>query len=188
MSCSPFELRDYFLKELPESEVRQVEAHVKSCQPCREELDRLRITEAALCTLRDEEIPQRIAFISDKVFEPSPIRRWLAGFWGSAARLGFASAVILAVAIVVRPVSQAPAPSTAVPVLRTVSDADIQARIDAAVVKAVARQDERATKLMADLEDTRRRLLIAAAEFEYSQKRSNELRAANYSLPMGDSK
>ena len=28
MSCSPFDLRDYFLKELPDSEQRQVESHV----------------------------------------------------------------------------------------------------------------------------------------------------------------
>ena len=52
MSCSPFDLRDYFLKELPDPQQRQVEAHVKTCQPCREELERLRLTEAALFSLR----------------------------------------------------------------------------------------------------------------------------------------
>ena len=44
MSCSPFDLRDYFLQELASPQQRQVEAHVKTCAPCREELDRLRIT------------------------------------------------------------------------------------------------------------------------------------------------
>src|ERR1043166_5101819 len=102
MSCSPFDLRDYFLRELPDPQQRQVEAHVKSCQTCREEIDRLNLTEAALLSLRDEEIPQRIAFVSDKIFEPSPLRRWLAGFWGSAARLGFASAAMLSAALVGR--------------------------------------------------------------------------------------
>src|ERR1019366_241677 len=53
MSCSPFDLRDYFLKELPDSERRQAEAHVRNCQPCLEELDRLRLTEAALFALRE---------------------------------------------------------------------------------------------------------------------------------------
>jgi len=72
-------LRDYFLKELPDSERRQVEAHVRNCQPCLEELDRLRLTEAALFALREEEIPRRIGFVSDQVFEPSPWRRWWAG-------------------------------------------------------------------------------------------------------------
>ena len=82
MSCSPFDLRDYFLQELTDPQQRQVEAHVKTCQACREELDRLRLTEAALFSLRDEEIPQRIAFVSDKIFEPSPWRRWLGGVLG----------------------------------------------------------------------------------------------------------
>src|SRR5439155_22953110 len=110
-SCSPFELKDYFLKELPDSQQREVEAHVKSCQVCREELDRLRLTEAALFSLRDEEIPQRIAFVSDKIFEPSPWRRWWTAFWGSGARLAFASAAMLSVALVVFALKPAPAPA-----------------------------------------------------------------------------
>src|ERR1035437_5757537 len=101
MSCSPFDLRDYFLKELPESEQRQVEAHVRNCQPRLEERDRLRLTDAALFALREEEIPQRIGFVSDPVCEPSPWRRWWAAWWGSAARLAFASAAMLSIAILV---------------------------------------------------------------------------------------
>jgi len=147
MKCSPFDVRDYFLQELPESEQRQVEVHVKSCQGCREELEQLRATEASLMCLRDEEIPQRIAFVSDKIFEPSPARRWWSSFWGSTARLGFASAAMLSTAIVVysfHPVgaaapvamtaSVAPAPAA---VVQTVSDNDIQARIDAAVATSL---------------------------------------------------
>ena len=38
----------FFLKELPDQEQRQVESHVRSCQSCYEELDRLRVMEAAL--------------------------------------------------------------------------------------------------------------------------------------------
>src|ERR1039458_8821440 len=95
MSCSPFDLQDYFLKELTDPQRRQVETHVQSCSGCREELDRLRLTEAALCSLRGEEIPQRIGFVSDPVFE----RSWWAAFWGSPARLGFAGAAMLSVAI-----------------------------------------------------------------------------------------
>jgi anti-sigma factor RsiW len=192
MSCSPFDLRDYFLKELPDPEGRQVEAHVKACQPCREELERLRLTENALFSLRDEEIPQRIAFVSDKIFEPSPARRWWNAFWGSGARLGFAAAAILAIAIVVRPagrVTYLPGPPAQAPatVVQTVSDAEIQSRVDAAVTKAVAqveaRQTEQTKQLVADLEETRKRLLLAAAEYDLSQKRSGSLRAANFSMP-----
>ena len=99
MSCSPFDLKDYFLQELPSPERVQVEAHVNHCLACREELDRLQLTASALFSLRDEEIPQRIAFVSDQIFEPSPLRRWFTAFWGSTARLGFASALMLSASI-----------------------------------------------------------------------------------------
>src|SRR5262249_40249846 len=149
--CSPFDLRDYFLNELSDTERRQVDAHVKTCMACREEVDRLRLTETALFSMRDEEIPQRIAFVSDPVFQRSPWRRWFDAFWGSAARLGFASAAMLSTAILVyafsrpapAPVINVPAPSA--PVI--ISDANVQ-------------------KLIADLNDAQAKLQTAAAEFE----------------------
>jgi anti-sigma factor RsiW len=198
MSCSPFDLRDYFLKELPDSEQRQVEAHVRKCQPCREELDRLRLTEAALFALREEEIPQRIAFVSDQVFEPSPWRRWWAALWGSTARLAFASAAMLSIAIMVaalRPAGQialVPGAPQAQVVKTAISDTEIQTRIDTAVAKAVAqvdaRQTEKTKQLMVDLESSRQRLLLAADEFNYYQRRANAIRisASNYGPPRAD--
>src|SRR3954464_13584349 len=69
MSCSPFDLKDYFLKELADPQRRQVEAHVKSCVFSREELDRLQLTVSALFSLREEEIPQRNDCGSDPIFE-----------------------------------------------------------------------------------------------------------------------
>ena len=194
MSCSPFDLRDYFLKELPDSGQRQVEAHVRNCQPCREEMDRLRLTEAALFALREEEIPQRIAFVSDQVFEPSPWRRWWAGLWGSTARLAFAAAAMLSVAILVsalRPVEQIAVRPGPPPIVKAVSDTEIQSRIDTAVAQAVAqvdaRQTEKTKQLVADLESTRQRLLWAASEFDLYQKRANTVRVlANYSPPRAD--
>src|SRR5206468_9274401 len=122
MSCSPFDLKEYFLRELPSPQRFQVEAHVKNCFPCREELERLQLTEAALFSLRDEEIPQRIAFVSDQIFEPSPLRRWFSGFWGSTARLAFASAAMLSVSLIYFAASRpAPAPGrTAVPTMAAV--------------------------------------------------------------------
>jgi hypothetical protein len=194
MSCSPFDLRDYFLKELPESEQRQVEAHVRNCQPCLEELDRLRLTEAALFALREEEIPQRIGFVSDQVFEPSPWRRWWAALWGSTARLAFASAAMLSIAILVsalRPVGQITLPPGAPQVVKAISDTEIQSRIDIAVAKAVAqvdaRQTEKTKQLVAELEGTRQRLLWAASELDLSQKRANTVRVlAYYGPPRAD--
>ena len=195
MSCSPFDLRDYFLKELPDSERRQVEAHVRNCQPCLEELDRLRLTEAALFALREEEIPRRIGFVSDQVFEPSPWRRWWAGLWGSTARLAFASAAMLSIAIMVsalRPVGQIAVRPSAPQVVNAVSDTEIQSRIDIAVAKAVAqvdaRQTEKTKQLVADLEGTRQRLLLAADEFDYYKRRVDAIRisASNYGPPRAD--
>ena len=195
MSCSPFDLRDYFLKELPDSEQRQVEAHVRNCQPCLEELDRLRLTEAALFALREEEIPRRIAFVSDKIFEPSPWRRWWAALWASTARLAFASAAMLSIAIMVsalRPVGQIAVRPSAPQVVNAISDTEIQSRIDTAVAKAVAqvdaRQTEKTKQLVADLEGTRQRLLLAADEFDYYQRRVNAIRisASNYGPPRAD--
>ena len=199
MTCSPFDLRDYFLQELPDPQQRQVEAHVKLCQPCREELDRLRVTEAALLCLRDEEIPQRIAFVSDKIFEPSPWRRWWAAFWGSAARLGFASSALLSAAIVVYALHPVGQPGMRVQlvessrptqqIVQTVSDAEIQSRIDAAVTKAVARIERRETEqtksLTADLESMRQRFVVAATVLEMYEKENkvSRMQSANWGGP-----
>ena len=194
MSCSPFDLRDYFLKELPDSERRQVEAHVRNCQPCLEELDRLRLTEAALFALREEEIPRRIGFVSDQVFEPSAWRRWWAGLWGSTARLAFASAAMLSVAILVsalRPVEQIAVRPGPPQIVKAVSETEIQSRIDTAVAQAVAqvdaRQTEKTKQLVADLESTRQRLLWAASEFDLYQKRAKTVQVlASYGPPRAD--
>ena len=142
MSCSPFDLKDYFLQELPTPQRLQVEAHVEDCMSCREELDRLQLTGAALFTLRDEEIPQRIAFVSDQIFEPSPVRRWFSGFWGSAARLGFASALTLSASLVYFAAAR-PAPAPVRPAVPTMaagapSPEQVQQQIQEAVAKAVA--------------------------------------------------
>lgn len=204
MSCSPFDLKDYFLKELPTPQTLQVEAHINQCSGCREELDRLRLTEAALFSLRDEEIPQRIAFVSDKIFEPSPVRRWFSTFWGSAGRLGFASAAILSAALVFSSVNK-PAPATGQdrvviqPTMTTgPSQAEIQARIDAAVAKAVDQaitQSAETKQLVADLrrenEQAHAQLLRVVGDQEMSQRRVRLQRAGMYTmpeLPTGDGK
>jgi anti-sigma factor RsiW len=196
MSCSPFDLRDYFLKELPDPQrQRQVEAHVKACATCREELDRLRITGAALLSMADEEIPQRIAFVSDKIFEPSPWRRWLAAFWNSGARLGFASAAMLSASLVVfalrpapapvlsvmRPAVQAPAPVT-VTQTAFVSEAEVQQRIKAAVDQAV---DLKTKDLMKELQSQRMGMMVAVGQLEQVEKRMKyvSVTAANYGIP-----
>jgi len=188
MSCSPFDLRDYFLQELPSAQSLQVETHVKTCDACREELHRLQATQSALFTLRDEEIPQRIGFVSDKIFEPSPARRWLAALWGNTARLGFASAAMLSAALIysasLRPTAPAPQPAAVTTSSTTVTAAEIDARIHDAVVKAVADVESKyaeksrvqAAAFQQEAEDARRRLLLAAEELDRASRRNNVVR------------
>jgi hypothetical protein len=158
MSCSPFDLRDYYFQDLGDNERRLTEVHVKTCVHCRQELDRLRGTEAALLTLPDEEIPQRIGFVSDPIFQPSALRRGWDALWNSTARLGFASAAMLSVALMVfaftRPAPQANAPAPATG--RAALEADFSRRLNDAVQKAVeaseARQVRQTQELLAATE------------------------------------
>ena len=162
MSCSPFDLRDYYFKDLAENERRLTEVHVKTCAHCREELDRLHGTETALLALPDEEIPQRIGFVSDPVFQPSAFRRGWDALWGSAARLGFASAAMLSAALLVfsltRPVPQASVPAPAIS--RAALEADFSKRLNDAVAKAVAQSEARQAR--------QTRELLAASETRHA--------------------
>ena len=181
MNCSPFDLRDYFLKELTDSQQRQVEAHVQDCSGCREELDRLRLTEAALCSLREEEIPQRIGFVSDPVFE----RSWWRAFWGSPARLGFASAAMLSVAILVLGLGLTHRASAVFSWQAFYSRAEVDQRIQAAVSAAESRQERKTTQLVHELveraDSEHKSRLIAENQAEYLQKLNYR-----YQLDRGD--
>jgi anti-sigma factor RsiW len=168
MSCSPFDLRDYFFGELAEKDRRQVEAHSKTCVACREELQRLESTQAVLLTVKDEEIPQRIGFVSDRVYEPSVLRRWWRAFWGSAPRLGFASAAMLSAAIVVfamhRPAPPPAAPTVDIAGLQMRLQADFSRQLNEAVTKAVADSDARHAQRTAALLATATRRFNAQSE------------------------
>ncbi len=188
MKCSEIELNDYALRELPEPERARVEAHLRECGSCRAEVDRLLLTEAALFSLRDEEIPQRIAFVSDQVFEPSPMRRWLGAFWGSAARLGFASAAVLSAAILYSaltrpahtPVYVAPAPVAQSP---APSGPDVQQLVQAAVEKAVResetrqarKTEETLTRLAQQAEQEKRELALAQQQNRYFERQNGAI-------------
>ena len=181
-------LRDYAFGELPAAGQPELEQHLGVCGECALELDRLRLTTAALRTLPDREIPQRIAFVSDKVFEPSPVSRFFAGFWNSAARVGFASACVLGAALIVsayhRPVE-----------VRTVVQAantDVSKQVNDAVTKAVAQvKIENARDIEAIghkyEQEYQDRMTTVAANFEMLQKRlGTSLIAANDMRRNGD--
>jgi hypothetical protein len=150
------ELRDYAMGELPADARGDIEKHAVVCPDCASELNSLRLTTAALRVLPDEEIPQRIGFVSDKVFEPSPVARWFRDFWNSAARLGFASACLLAVAITTLAL-RTPAPPV-VQQPRISLNSDVSEQIDIAVAKAVAQvrgRDAQLTKAALDAAEAR---------------------------------
>jgi len=127
MSCiSPESKPDwkaYVLREMNADAARQAETHLAACSTCHEEVATLRLTLDTLSTLREEEIPRRIAFVSDKVFEP----RW----WQRVFNPTFAAGVLVAVAILIHG-SMRPG----------------QAQVDAAITKAVAQVEARHTQEM----------------------------------------
>ena len=121
MNCDPKpDWNAYALGELTAPERREAEVHLAACEACRDELATLRLTLDTLSTLRQEEVPRRIAFVSDKVFEP----RWWQALW----KPNFAAACVLAAAILVHGFARPPAAS--------------QAQIDAAVNKAVSQVED----------------------------------------------
>ena len=124
MSCESYDWKAYALGELESSARAEAEVHAAACPACREELAALRLTVDALSTLREEEIPRRIAFVSDQIFEP----RWYQRFGRSLWNPNFAAACVIAGAILVHAFARPAAPDQAA----------INAQIDAAVTKAVA--------------------------------------------------
>jgi anti-sigma factor RsiW len=170
-----FDLRDYFWGELPEADRAEAERHISGCGICASELAELKAARGVLMTLREEEPPQRIGFVSDKVFEPSPLRRWLDAFWMSGARLGFASAAMLSVAILVFAARQPKVIEKAAPVVAAVAptavapQVDVKGVVDAAVKSALAEQDKKTSSLLA-----------AAEEKHQMEERAMALKVSDY--------
>ncbi len=137
MNCSSVDVKAYALGE-PSGGPGEA-AHIESCENCREELERLRLMQSALLTLKEEEVPQRISFVSDKVFEP----RWWQRIWHSGPAMGFASAALLAAAIfvhaAVRPVPAVQPVAVNTAQIEQKIQAEVNKRVDAQVNAAVAK-------------------------------------------------
>src|ERR1700719_902313 len=127
MDCKSWDWKAYALGELDRPAREQAETHHSTCASCREELATLRLTLDALSTLHDEEVPRRIAFVSDKVFEP----RWWQRLWNPT----FAAASVVALAILIHGLIGFTRPGA--------DPAEIQARVNKAVATAVADTEER---------------------------------------------
>jgi anti-sigma factor RsiW len=166
-------LHDYAFDELSVGERLEMERHIPACTNCTAELDQLRLTTAALRVLPDREIPQRIAFVSDKIFQPSAFARFFKSSW-----TGFASAAIMAAALVFTALHRPPAEIRTV--IQTAPGVDISGQINQAVDKAIQQvreEDAQLTKAaLAEAEmkhDREHRILITAVEqsLEVMQKR-----------------
>jgi len=126
MSCEKYDWKAYALGELAADERREQETHAAACEGCRDELAHVRLTVDTLSALREEEVPRRIAFVSDKVFEP----RW----WDVFLKPSFAAALVLAAAILMHGYLMRPP---------AVDEATIQTRVNQAVMRAVADVEQR---------------------------------------------
>ena len=174
MSCKLEDRRpdwkSYALGELDARARQEAESHVAACADCQDELAGLRVTLDAMATLREEELPRRIAFVSDKVFEP----RWYEKLF---LRPSFAAAGLIAAAILVhafvRPVST---PANAPQSMAQVDTRAIEARVTAEVTarlqgEMAAAVNTAVTKAVAETEkrdDQRTAQLLSASDRRYS--------------------
>jgi len=157
----------YVLGEMDAAARRDAELHAAACSTCQDELSAVRVTLDALSTLRDEEVPRRIAFVSDKVFEP----HWWKMSWQMFTRPSFAAGAVVAAAILAHGVMR---PAQVV----TGSDAAaMEARVAAAVQEKFAAQmntavQQAVTKAVADTEkrdDERTTQVLATAEQRFAE-------------------
>jgi anti-sigma factor RsiW len=148
-TCNTELLHDYAFDELPAAERPGFERHLAECASCAAELDQLRLTTAALRVLPDREPPQRIAFVSDKVFAPSR-------FWNFSPWLGLASTGVMAVALIMSAYHR-PAE------IRTVVVKQLPQPVDYEIVKKAVAQ--------AQVEDARIfKAALAASELKHEQE------------------
>jgi anti-sigma factor RsiW len=168
--CKP-DWNAYLLGELGPEDRRQHEECASACPACREELATLRVTLDALSTLREEEVPRRIAFVSDKVFEP----RW----WEPFLRPSFAAGAVIAAAILIHaflrpPAALSPQVDTAAVEARIAAriTAEVGQRMEAQMAAAVnTAVDTAVTRAVAETrkqDDQRTAALLAATERRYA--------------------
>ena len=195
MNCAPDDLKDLFFGEIDARERKRVEEHLSACPYCQTEFDRLHLTRTALLSLPEEELPRRIAFVSDKVFDQS----WYQRLWNSGPKLGFAAAAMLSCAILVHAlIPVAPLQTASVPPDNASVQAMVQTEVDRRVameVKKVAaefetRGEAKLQRVIAEQRkqfDFDRRAEMVALEAHYTvlQKKLNQMYMANASFPGG---
>ncbi|MDX2268502.1 MAG: hypothetical protein NW208_10385 [Bryobacter sp.] len=180
------DLRDYALGEGTAAEREAMAARLAASAEEREELRRWELTLRAVADLLQEEIPRRIAFVSDPVWEQKVMEpKWWQRLWPAGPQWGFASAAVLAMAIlahgwVIRPVEktmvvEAPAASRG-----GEQELDVQAIVREAVAASEERQQREFRKVLAEVQqehESEIRLMAASMEENQSllRKQMNRL-------------
>ncbi len=172
MKCTSFDLNAFFFGELPADERRGVEQHLAACAACRAEHERLRITQTALAAIPDEEIPQRIAFVSDKVFEPN----WWQRLWRPGPQWALLSAGLVAGAILLHGYMYRPAAASVIDarVVEVRVEAELARRLPVVLNEAVARLEAR--------HEARMREAVATVEKEAEVERRAQMVAFEENL------
>ena len=184
MSCAPFDLRDYFFGELTAAETKQVDGHIASCEVCRTEVSRMDVTRVAMMTLPMEEPPRRIAFVSDKVFEPTPWQR----FWRSGPVVGFASAAMVTAGLFFNGATRpAASPVLNAPVAR-VDYSAIEARFHEEIAKQIPVEVAKAVEQVEERDRHHLTLAVANVAKKYEQKYELDVAAMQASLEIRQSK
>ena len=188
-TCASFDLKAYQFCEAGAGERRGIEQHVRGCTACADELARLNLTQAALMSVREEDPPRRIAFVSDKVFEPKWYRRPLGAAWGFAGAAALACAIVFhavwnpGAIVVANPmagvVRKTPSPQPA-GLSRATVESMVETAVKGAVAESDARGEKRARQMLAESEkrhDLERAEMMATinASFEVLSKRYNNL-------------
>lgn len=164
MGQPEIDLNAYALGEGTAAEREAAAAFLAANPEEHDEFERLQYALTALGSVRDEEIPRRIAFVSDPVFEPSLWQR----FWSSTPRLAFAGLSMVAAAVtahgyLMRPIApqviyqQASANAPAIDV-----DATVRRAVNDAVAAVEARSDARMKQEVS--------LAVAATEKKFTQE------------------
>ena len=153
------ELKDYLLGELRDEEKRRVEERLAADAEYRLEFERLQLTQTALLAAPEPEMPRRIAFVSDPVFEkPSLWQRLFASpmaAYGCAAML---SCAILAHGWMGRSAAAG------------LDETAVNARIEKAGAEVRADSEKRHTQMMLAVEET----------FKYMRKQSLRVERTGY--------
>ena len=95
MHCDGLDVKAYVLGEIRPQQARQIEDHLKDCARCRQAVQEWRHVTKLLKQLPQVEVPRRLVFVRDPVFQLP----WWQRVWQNKPVLALAASLILAVGL-----------------------------------------------------------------------------------------